>query len=78
VCPFYHHWQPPACFSWLHVEAFKSLPFFPLTSFRTLNIAKRIQLVSFYMDKAFEGVRRRIILQALRALGVPEIMIMEI
>ncbi len=39
---------------------------------------KPLQLVSFDMEKAFDRVGHHIIVQALRAFGVPEIMIMAI
>jgi hypothetical protein len=38
---------------------------------------KPLQLVSFDMEKAFDRVGHHISVQALRAFGVPEIMIME-
>ncbi len=39
---------------------------------------KALQLVSFDMEKAFNRVGHHIIVQALRAYGVPEIMIMAV
>jgi hypothetical protein len=43
-----------------------------------VHYQKPLQLVSFDMEKAFDRVRHHIIVQALRAFGVPEIMIMAI
>jgi hypothetical protein len=42
------------------------------------HYSKPLQLVSFDMEKAFDRVGHQIIVQALRAFGVPEIMIMAI
>jgi hypothetical protein len=43
-----------------------------------VHYQKPLQLVSFDMEKAFDQVGHHIIVQALRAFGVPEIMIMAI
>jgi hypothetical protein len=43
-----------------------------------VHYSKPLQLVSFDMEKAFDRVGHKIIVQALRAFGVPEIMIMAI